>query len=332
MLLEEKLRSAGIRHFDDHIHDQTKSWLLKYFSMGADEYPVNVSRLMRNIIWQTRERIILGNKPPLKELVRTFWYMYIKPTLSRCDSLSQTADQYKQLNAQLVFMVKEIEVMKYSDIGFRDENQAHRRVGANANIILFSEKLGHQEFLNEIAEKYQVSILALGGQPSVINVEYFVDELKKSGVNLQRSFYLYSVVDYDTSGWIIRDAFMDNLEFYGIKNMRTIDLVNPDMLTPEEIMFSRYRLPVPSSMKKKNNDWLEAVAQRGYENQKYLVESDKNILFGLESESISSKRLTGALEKSMLPILGKSEDLLKIYELRELEKALKDFILHKLAA
>jgi len=333
MTIQEKLEKAGIRHFDELIHDQKKEWLVANFKEGADKYPVNVAMLMRNIIWQTRERILSGEKSPLKELVRTFWYMYIKPTLSRADSLASEADQYKQLNAQLVFMVTGLEVMKYSDIGFRDENQAHRRVGANANIILFSEKLGHQEFLNEIAEKFRVSIIALGGQPSVINVEYFVDELKKLRINLQRSFYLYSVVDYDTSGWIIRDAFVDNLRFYGLQNIRLIDLVNPDALSPEEIMISRYRMPVPASMKKKNNDWIRAVEKMGYQNQKYLFDpGNPKELFGIESEAVSTKRLNKALEETMVPLIGKSEDLLKTYELRGLEKALKDLIIHKLAA
>lgn len=54
------------------IYDQPREWLIKNFSQGADEYPVNVARLMRNIIWQTRERIVAGQKPPLKELIRTF--------------------------------------------------------------------------------------------------------------------------------------------------------------------------------------------------------------------------------------------------------------------
>jgi len=75
--LNDRLRKAGIRHYDELIHDQTKEWLLKNFSQGATDYPVNVARLMRNIVWQTRERIQTGEKPPLKELLRTFWYMYI---------------------------------------------------------------------------------------------------------------------------------------------------------------------------------------------------------------------------------------------------------------
>ena len=55
MTIQEKLEKAGIRHFDVLIHDQPKGWLIENFGEGATEYPVNVSVLMRNIIWQTRE-------------------------------------------------------------------------------------------------------------------------------------------------------------------------------------------------------------------------------------------------------------------------------------
>ena len=329
--LRDRLRKAGIRHYDELIHDQTEEWLIENFNQGATDYPVNVARLMRNIVWQTRERITAGDKPPLKELLRTFWYMYIKPTLSRAGALAIKADQYAQLIDNIVFMVKEIEVMEYKDIGFRDDNQANRKIGANANIILFSEKLGHQEFLSEIADKYNISILALGGQPSVLNAEYFVDTLKQARIGLQRSFYLFSIVDYDPSGWIIRDAFINNLKFYGIPNTRVIDLIHPDMLTPEEVKLARYRIKEPEEMRVKNKNWLKEVHKRDYKNQQYLEETkkDKKILYGLEAESVSGKRLTQKLEEEMVPLIGKSEDLLKIYELRKLDKAIKDLIIHK---
>ena len=327
------LAKAGIRHYDKLIHDQLNEWLLQNFSEGADEYPVNVARLMRNIVWQTRERIVSAEKPPLNELIRTFWYMYVKPTLSRADALAEKADQYDQLIDNIVYMVKDVQVMEYKDIGFRDDNQAHRSVGGNANVILFSEKLGHQHFLSEIADKYNVSIIALGGQPSVLTSEYFVDTLKDTGLDLRRSFYLFSIVDYDPSGWIIRDAFLNNLKFYGIKNTRVFDLVTPDMLTPGEIELARYRIPTPEGMKVKNKNWLKQVHKRDYRNQRYLEEETadgKQTLYGLEAESISGKRLTAKLEEEMVPLIGKSEDLLRIYELRKLDEALEALIIHKL--
>jgi len=233
-------------------------------------------------------------------------------------------------------MVKEINLMKYKDIGFRDDNQAHRKVGANANIILFSEKLGHQDFLSDIHDKYNVSILALGGQPSVLNVEYFVDDLRKRKINLRRSFYVFSIVDYDPSGWIIRDAFLDDLKFYGISNTRVVDLIHPDMLIPEEIKISRYLIPDNETMRIKNKNWLKEVYKRNYTNQKYLEKKTikgKKIIttfYGLEAESISAKRLTLVLEQKMVPLIDKSEDLLKIYELRKLDKAIEKLMIHKL--
>ena len=329
--LKDRLKAAGIRHFDELIHDQSREWLHKYFKKGASKYPVNVARLMRNIIWQVRERIRYGEKPPLNELIRTFWYMYIKPTLSRAGALAYDVDQYKQLVYQFVHMVRDLDLMRYSDIGFRDDNEAHRRVGANANIVLFSEKLGHQSFLSEISGKYRVSIIALGGQPSVLSLEYFVDELKAQSVNLRRSFYFFGIVDYDPSGWIVRDAFVRNLKFYGIKNIHMFDLIHPDMLTPREVRLARYRIPAGKSMEAKNKDWLKDVHSRKYDNQKYLEMGDPEspVLYGLEAEAVSSKRLTGELEEVMLPLIAKSEDLVRAYELRRLSERIRRLALRR---
>ena len=104
---------------------------------------------------------------------------------------------------------------------------------------------------------YWNQCVADGGQPSIVNVEYFVDALRAAGVDLSRSFYLFSVVDYDPSGWIIRDAFVKDLLFYGVWNVRMVDLITPDMLTTEEVRFSRFRIPKGKDMAAKNAAWLE---------------------------------------------------------------------------
>ena len=67
--LAERLRKAGIRHFDELIHDQDEEWLIKNFPERKGEYPVNVTRLMRNLLWQMKERIASEEKPPFKELI-----------------------------------------------------------------------------------------------------------------------------------------------------------------------------------------------------------------------------------------------------------------------
>ena len=350
--LGERLRKAGIRHYDVLIHDQDKDWLITNFKPeGASPYPVNVSRLMRNLVWQMKERVSSGEKP-FHELVRTYWYMYVKSTLARADSLSAATDQYKQLTENITAMVKDFLLMAYKDIGFRDENEANKKIGVNANVITFSEKLGHFGYLTDIQKQYNISAISLGGQPSVMNVEYFVDDLKKvkSGqvladrpmllrlpapaakINLRRSFYLFSIVDYDPSGWIIRDAFVNNLRHYKIKNTKVYDLINPDMLTPEEIMLARYPIRAGADMEAKNKKWLADVTARHYKNQKYLVEekNGKVKLYGLEAESIATARLTEKLKEVMVPVIGGNEEALKIYEMKNLNQAIKDLMIFKL--
>ena len=87
-------------------------------------------------------------------------------------------------------------------------------------------------------------------------------------------------------------------------------------------------------MRIKNQTWLREVHKKKYKNQKYLEETKRNrrktkhILYGLEAESISEKRLTIELERVMVPLIGKNEALLKIYELKKLNKSLTDLILH----
>ena len=350
--LGERLRKAGIRHYDELIHDQDKDWLVKNFKPdGSSLYPVNVSRLMRNLVWQMKERIAAGEKE-FHELIRTYWYMYIKSTLARADSLSKDTDQYKKLTENIADMVRVFQLMTYKDIGFRDENEANKKVGVNANFIPFSEKLGHFGYLTELQQQHNVSVIALGGQPSVMNVEYFVDDLKKvkSGqvladrpmmlrlpapaakINLRRSFYLYSIVDYDPSGWIIRDAFIKNLNHYKIKNTEVYDLINPDMLTEEQIMLARYPIRAGADMEAKNKKWLADVSARHYKNQKHLIEEKdgKVTLYGLEAESISTLKLTEKLNEVMVPIIGGNEEALKIYEMKNLNQAIKDLIMFKL--
>lgn len=305
----KRLKKIGIRHFDELIHDQSKEWLIENFRERKRKYPLNVTMLMKNIVWQMRERIISKQKPPLNELIRTFWYMYIKSTLSRAGSLSSKPNnQYKALVKVIRDLVMESELMKYRDIRFRDANQANRRVGKNANIILFSEKLGHQEFLLEMAEKFKCSTIALGSQPSVCNVEYFVDDMKSKGVDLRKKFHVFGVTDFDPHGRIIRDTFIKDLKFYGIKNIKALDLIHPDMLTEDEIKISRYRLlQKPGRQWQLVNKWLKLIRKEKYKNERFLVEEDKkgHYYCGLESESVSSKRLSEKLAVEILPLIRK---------------------------
>jgi hypothetical protein len=134
-----RLKDGGLRHFDELIHDQSKEWLIENFKSGAVGYPVNVSRLMRNIVWQLRERVMSGTRDPLHELVRTFWYMYIKPTLARASALSTESDQYAQLVDNMVALVKELDVMRYMQ-GLLVENISTGETILPMNVVIQTYK------------------------------------------------------------------------------------------------------------------------------------------------------------------------------------------------
>ena len=59
-----------------------------------------MARLIRNLVWQMKERVAAGEKE-FNELIRTYWHMYIKPTLARAGSLTTATGQYKQLTASV---------------------------------------------------------------------------------------------------------------------------------------------------------------------------------------------------------------------------------------
>lgn len=312
-----RLRREGIYPFSETIHLQPKQWLIKHFGPGR-EYPVNVNKLMKNIIWQTRTGIVQKKHPPIQGLLRSFWYTHIKPTLARADSLSSDVDQYPQMIKMFVRLIQYCDLMRYKDMGFVDDNKNDRSIGINNHIILFAEKAGHYPLLEGIAHDTDVTILALGGQPSLLSAEYFVDEIKAQGINIRKSFYTFSLVDYDTSGWIIRDAFLNDLRFFGVKHIKHIDLILPDIFTPEEIDLNKIPLPNPPELEAKNKKWLKESG--GINGQ----------LYGLEADAAPAERITKLFTSKIKDLIESTEHIRKGRALLALSDALEEYILARL--
>ena len=312
--LDIRLRREGIYYFEEIIHLQSKKWLITRFGPGR-EYPVNVNKLIKNIIWQTRTRIVNKEEPLIKGLLRTFWYSHIKPTLARCDSFNSKVDQYSQMIQMFVRLVQYRNFMRYKDMGFSDDNQNDRKIGINNHIILFAEKAGHFPLLQDIAEITDVTILSLGGQPSLLSAEYFVNEMKARDIDIRKSFYTFSLVDYDTSGWIIRDAFLKDLEFYGIKHIKHQDLILPKIFSPEEIELNKIPLPDPPEMKEKNKKWLKESGGINGE------------LYGLEADAAPVVRIENLFTSNIEDLTESTKDIRKGRALLDLSKSLEQYIL-----
>lgn len=338
----------GIRPYKPKIHDQPREWLREKFEAPHEdpekEDQVNVARLIRNILFQTYTRVQTDKEEndsldPLDEIIRSLWYMYVKQTLSRAGALSGDWDQYDEMVKQLVKLTRKEDLFDYRDIGFRDHNRENRILGEFSHIILFAEKEGQMAFLREMHDKYGISVIALGGQPSALTMEYFVDLIKNGTeeiepTDLRRSFYLFSIVDFDPSGWEIEEAFIENLNFHGIHNIQLTRLVHPDMLKTEhegnnEIKNSRFRVDDQSQGEKKvNTRWVRRIRDEGYENLEELgidLESDPRKIFGLETAAVSTDRMNRwILAEQIPPLTGESEKELRIKEFHQLQKNLKE--------
>lgn len=310
------LRRLGIRPYRKEIRHQPGPWLKAEFGPGR-KYPVNVSVLIRNLIWQAKEKIESGERPPIEKLIRSFWYSDVKPTLERADSLSSKFDQYDVVIGELARLVRGEDLMRYKDLGFGDAGREYRKIGTDPEVIVVAEKEGDWPLLRDIHQTTGVTVIAFGGQPSNLSAEYFIDDLRKKGINLQRNFYLFSITDYDPAGWIVRDSFISDLKFYGMSRIEHTPLVTPEQLTEEEIDQNKYRLPGGADSKI-NRDW----AKRG-------GGIDREF-YGFEADTISAPRMKAIILENIEPYIATAPLVRKRRQLGTVAEAIDSWALARI--
>lgn len=305
--LEEILRIEQIKSYDVPIHEQSKEWLIKEFGPG-DPYPLNLTRATKNIVWQARENIRRGKEDPIQGIIRTFWYTHIKPVFARTGSLNDAVDQSDVLNRVLVDLVRERDIMRYKDFGFLNNNAGTVKIGSNWHVMIIGEKHGKFAVLEKIAQEINCTVMTLGGQPSLLSMEYLVDDYKAKSIDIRKSMYLIFVVDYDPAGWIIRDAVITDLKFYGIKNIKVIDIILPDILTTKELELAKY--PLPESQKALNEQWLKESG------------GINGTLCGFESDSVPFERLKKKIIDTATPYVGDPEIIRRANAVKGLQESL----------
>lgn len=312
---EEILRLEKIRSYDVPIHKQSKEWLIKEFGPGK-AHPINLTLATKNIVWQTREQIRTGEIEPIQGIIRTFWYTHIKPVFARTGSLVNDKIQYRVLHRVLVDLVRERDIMRYKDMGFLNKNAGTVKIDKNWHVMLIGEKHGKYAVLEKIAQDLNCTVITLGGQPSLLSMEYLVDNYKAKGITIRKSMYLIFVVDYDPSGWIIRDSVILNLKFYGMKNIKSIDIIHPDLLDADELELAKFSLP--SGKEVINKNWMKKTG--GINGEPY----------GFESDSVPYDRLRKAIIKAATPYVGNPEVIRRANALEEIRESIKRLIEVKL--
>ncbi|OQY09170.1 MAG: hypothetical protein B6I30_10170 [Desulfobacteraceae bacterium 4572_187] len=143
-------------------------------------------------------------------------------------------------------------------------------------------------------------------------MEYLVDDYKEKDIDIRKSIYLIFVVDYDPAGWIIRDSVVRDLKFYGMKNIKAIDIISPDILTSKEIELAKF--PLSKNRETINKKWMD------------LTNGIKGTPYGFESDSIPFDRLSKKIIETATPYVGSPENIRRANTVNDLWESLKQLI------
>lgn len=280
------LHEEDIEHFDAPIRAMDVSSIREHFSTKRSKR-INVARLVKNILWQVYEQIETKQRPTVDGNLRSLWYSDVKPVLSRAGALRDTDAGYSLLSDLLVHLVNQ-KLLSYRSFDFTDERYDDRRIGKQRrNVFLVAEKRGHWRWLKRMQKSHEVTIIALGGQPSLMSTEYFVAELKKAKINLTKTLPMFTVVDYDPAGESIAQSFIRQLKCFGVKKMKRIDLIKPSYMTKEQVELSCYRLSGEKREKAQAARWVE------------LTGGVKGKPYGIQADAMPTEQLTEVFEKNL---------------------------------
>ncbi len=302
LTVKEILSKEGIRNFQQDIRTMTTKQIKRYFSFKTTK-KLNVTNLIKNLIWQAYTWISTGKMEIFEGNIRSFWYANVKSILSRLD-LDVSGKRYtEKVYDAFVEMVAVYHLFRYIDFGFSDSRAHVRNIGnKNGNLLLFVEKDGLYNIVKRIAKKYDATSISLGGFSSYLTMEYLARYMAKRGL-LREPIHLFGLLDYDPSGYWIGKEFQEQLKNYKIEIASFHTLLNPSSLPDNLVEIYKYRLK--NSGRTKN--WLKVSGGIGGK------------AFGLEADALGGRRIREVYTKAVEPYLGKK--LLK----READVEKEDF-------
>lgn len=318
--VEDILEEEGIRDFDEDITKMSRAELKGHFGARTTGR-INLSLLIKNMIWQTLGKLRAGEMEPFTGNIRSFWYSHVKPVVSRAGALTASRHPDNVMTQMFVRLVMDLDLMRYREFGFSDENADFRRIGGkNGHVVLVAEKQGHFPLLKELHADYDVTVISLGGQPSLLSTEYFAGEMETARFELGQAYPLLTIVDYDPAGDIIAGSFIAQLEDLEFGEALRTDLVLPGHMSREQVRLNKYRLSRRKREKKKNEQW---VAKTGGVDGK---------AYGLEADAMPPEQLTAVFDREVERYLKLGVKEVKRRRLKqELIEVLEKKILQKLA-
>jgi hypothetical protein len=281
----------------------------RYFSFNE----IDKKRVIKNVLYQTWRWIEKGIEKPIDGNIRSLWYK-IKSVLAYHSDVLESGDVYTFYGA-LLEMVEDEGLFRYKDFGFMDVNEPYRGLGSERpEVILASEKVGHFLFIRDLARKAGVSFLCMKGEPSVLSLEYFSDELAE--VVKGKDVSVFCITDVDPAGYSIEGNLVKRLEQNGHKVERLVKLVDIDIFSSDEIKILRYPVvsyrekggqikpvkPSSNSQVTKARDWFCEIDDRRLLSEREGENGWKSVtVWGLESDAADRRKIEerffGGLQK-----------------------------------
>lgn len=277
--VKDILQKEGIREFAQDIRIMSRKQLIEHFSYKKNN-KVNVTLLIKNLIWQAYTWIQQGKIQPIDGNIRSFWYRHVKSVLSRLE-LKTSGNRFTDDVYGCFVKLRLLGLFRYVDFGFLDE-RGHARVIGNkhGNLILFAEKDGLYGIIKKLALQYDITGISLNGFPSYLTTEFLLRDMQRFGL-LDKPLRLFSVVDYDPSGYWIEREFAAQFRDLGTEVSSVTTLVNPRELPQELVELCKYKLKKDTQ----TQNWLIATGGIGSE------------AFGLEADAVGAGRIGEAVER-----------------------------------
>jgi hypothetical protein len=275
----------------------SRARMLTYFrQFGVNR--LNKRRLMKNIVYQLWRWIRKGIEEPSDGNIRSMWYR-IKGALSHHSDVLDPGDVDLYYDV-LREMIEDRRLFRYKDFGFMDMSEPYRAVGAKRpEVVLAVEKLGQFHFARTLAGMAGASFICLKGEPAVISIEYFTDELR-AAVG-ERPVTVFFMTDLDPAGASIQRSLTEGLKKQGLTVGRVVRLVEPSIFADDVAMFSKYPVvrfevkgtqikplkPARMSQVTKARDWLANDVQDPRLYTEQAAEGGRKIvtIWGIESDA-----------------------------------------------
>jgi len=218
-------------------------------------------------------------------------------------------------------MIEQKEFFRYRDFGFMDMNEPYCSVSDDRpEIILASEKIGHFLFIRKLAREVGASFICTKGEPAVISLEYFSDELTKKCQG--RPLTVFCISDIDPAGYSIERNLVKRLEKNGHKIARLIKLVDTSIFESDDIAVVRFPVvsyekkgpvikpvsPATMSQVTKTLDWF-----RELQDPRLISEKDKGggwkvvTIWGVESDAADRRLIEDRFRAGLQRLLQREK-------------------------